>query len=124
MAKKVATPKLQSRMQHAIAAIGRGVNQCKPDLELEGRRQLALARIENEIILGRTFLEDQDVQDLAKMLFDTDDSTDEIPDDARDLAPPLNPTREERIAAMQKGYEYEQTRYPKPDLLDDPDDIE
>lgn len=76
MAKKVASPELQSRVQRAIAMIGRGVNQSKPEVELEGRRQLALARIENEMILGRAYLTKEDVQDLAKVLFATGNNAD------------------------------------------------
>lgn len=73
MAKKVATPELLSRTRRAIAAIGRGVNQQRPEVELEGRRQLALARVENEIVLGRVYFTKQDLQDLASKLFDVDD---------------------------------------------------
>jgi hypothetical protein len=137
MAMKVASPELQRRMQVAIAMIGRGVNQSNKATELEGRRQLALARIENEILLGEDFLTPEDRTELASILFRV--TTDEIPDDgettaealalhipndARDIAPPLNPTRAERIAAMRQGHEREQAAYPSPELLEDPDDIE
>jgi hypothetical protein len=152
MAKKVASPALQSRMQRAIAMIGRGVNQGKPDMEAEGRRLLAVARVENEIMLGGSFFTKSDIRNLAGVLFDPvnriedeDDQEDytadavetnaealarfavgvkSVPDDAREIAPPLNPTREERIDAMRKGREWEQSRYPQPELLEDPDDIE
>jgi hypothetical protein len=152
MAKKVASPELQSRMRSAIAMIGRGVNQDKPEMEREGRRLLAVARVENEILLGGDFFTKSDIRNLAQMLFDPvnriadeDDSEDDytadavetnaealarfsvspdIPDDARDIAPPLNPTREEKIAAMRKGHEREQAQYPRPELLEDPDDVE
>lgn len=137
MAKKVATPELLSRTRHAIAAIGRGVNQGKPEVEREGRRQLALARIENEIMLGEQFLTSEDLTALAAILFraETDEIPDDgettaeaiavhVPNDARDIAPPLNPTRAERIAAMRNGHEREQAAFPRPELLEDPDDIE
>lgn len=141
MAKKVATPELQSRMQRAIAMIGRGVNQDKPGMEREGRRLLAAARIENEIELGEDFLTAEDRTKLASILFraETDEIPDDgetssealasaahidVPDDAREIAPPLEPTKEERIAAMRKGGEWERANYPGPELLEDPDDIE
>ncbi|QYW07650.1 hypothetical protein SEA_LIZZ_103 [Streptomyces phage Lizz] len=162
MAKKVASPELQARMRSAIAMIGRGVNQNKPEMELEGRRLLAVARIENEILIHAEFLRKEDLRPLASILFGTpdDDLDDEdytadavetnaealarskalderakeledhpltaldVPDDARALAPPLRPTKEERIAAMRSGYERERAQYPQPELLDDPDDIE
>lgn len=138
MAIKFATQELQARVRRAIAAIGRGVNQAKPEVEHEGRRQLALAHIENQILLGEDFLTSEDRSAIAALLFraDVDEIPDDgettkealatvhIPDDAREIAPPLNPTRAERIAAMRQGYEREQAAYPKPELLEDPDDIE
>jgi len=73
VAKKVASPELQRRMTTAIAMIGRGVNQSKPDMEDEGRRLLSLARVESEILLGRQFFTKEDLSSLANMLFDLDD---------------------------------------------------
>lgn len=138
MAMKVASPELQRRMQVAIAMIGRGVNQSKPDVENEGRRLLALARIENEIELADGFITSDDRSKLAALLFRdvTDDIPDdgetsaealavahiEIPNDAREIAPPLNPSRKERIAAMREGARREAERFPQPPLLEDPDD--
>lgn len=138
--------------------IGRGVNQGKPEMELEGRRLLAVARIENEILLGAKFLAKNDLRRLASILFgtsaddadiDPDDYTTDavetnaealnkravdtadlpltafdVPDDARDVAPPLAPTRKERLRAMFEGSKREQARYPKPELLSDPDDVD
>lgn len=151
MAKKVASPGLQARMRRAIAMIGRGVNQSNSEMEEEGRRQLAVARTENEILLGMDHFTAEDVTTLASLLFevatpvvpvDADDDrhaaaisrleekrevdmlAHEIPDDAREIAPPLNPTKEERIAAMRRGHERERAQYPQPELLEDPDDIE
>lgn len=138
MAMKVASPELQRRMQVAIAMIGRGVNQSKPDMEDEGRRLLALARIENEIELADTYITSEDRAKLAALLFRdvTDDIPDDgettaevlaeaalhIPNDAREIAPPLNPSKKERIKAMRDGARREAERFPQPPLLEDPDD--
>src|SRR3546814_18931316 len=51
-----------------IAMIGRGVNQSKPDMEGEGRNQLAVANIENEILLGRHLLSAAERRKLSEML--------------------------------------------------------
>lgn len=69
MAAKFATPELQTRMRKAVAAIGRGVNQGDPSTELQGRKDLALVHIENQILLGREYLASSDVKHLAELLF-------------------------------------------------------
>jgi len=71
MAAKFATPELQTRMRKAVAAIGRGVNQSDPATELQGRKDLALVHIENQILLGRDLLTSADCQRLAELLFST-----------------------------------------------------
>ena len=72
MATKFATPELQSRMRRAVAAIGRGVNQERPEIELQGRKDLALVHIENQIRLGREYLTSTDIRSLAELLFGTE----------------------------------------------------
>lgn len=74
MAIKAATPELRSRINKAASMIGRGVNQDKPEVELEGRRQSALAHIENQILLGRHLLTSEECRHLAELLFSTNDS--------------------------------------------------
>lgn len=70
---KTATPELHQRMRKASANIGAGVRLNKPELELEGRRLSAKAHIENQILLGRAFLSDEDVTELAILLHELDD---------------------------------------------------
>jgi|SRR5690349_3128395 len=74
MAIKAATPELHKRITSAASMIGRGVNQGKPEVELEGRRQSALAHIENQILLGRDLLTSAECQHLAELLFSTNDA--------------------------------------------------
>ena len=76
MAIKAATQELRSRINKAASMIGRGVNQNKPDVELEGRRQSALAHIENQILLGRHLLTSEEAEHLAKLLFSLEDNED------------------------------------------------
>lgn len=71
MATKFATDELQARMRRAVASIGRGTNQGKPEVELQGRRDLALVHIENQILLGRVYITSEDATRLAKLLFGT-----------------------------------------------------
>jgi hypothetical protein len=74
MAIKTANPELQKRITRAASMIGRGVNQANPTVELEGRRQSALAHIENQILLGRHLLTSDERAVLARLLFeDADD---------------------------------------------------
>lgn len=73
MATKFATDELQARMRRAVASIGRGTNQHKPEVELQGRRDLALVHIENQILLGRHLLTSEECQRLAELLFSTND---------------------------------------------------
>lgn len=77
MAIKAATPELRSRINRAASMIGRGVNQERPEVELEGRRQSALAHIENQILLGRHLLTSEECRNLAELLFSTEDPNDE-----------------------------------------------
>jgi len=79
MAAKFATPELQARMRRAVAAIGRGVNHSDPSTELQGRKDLALVHIENQIMLGRHLLTSEECQHLAELLFSTN------PDDFADI---------------------------------------
>ncbi|QNR52051.1 hypothetical protein phiRKBJ001_109 [Streptomyces phage phiRKBJ001] len=88
MAIRTANAELQKRITSAASMIGRGVNQKKPEVELEGRHQSALAHIENQILLGREYLTSAEAKHLAQLLFsteptpDTDTDTDtDTPDD-------------------------------------------
>ena len=82
MAIKAATQELRSRINKAASMIGRGVNQNKPDVELEGRRQSALAHIENQILLGRHLLTSEEAEHLAKLLFSLEDNNEDYTADA------------------------------------------
>lgn len=73
MAMRTATAELHKRITAAAAVIGRGVRYASPEMELEGRRLSAKAHIENQILLGRAYLSDEDVTELAKMLHELDD---------------------------------------------------
>lgn len=73
MAIKTANPQLHKRMTAAAATIGRGVRYDNDTMELEGRRESALAHIENQILLGRQYLAPQDITFLAKLLHQLDD---------------------------------------------------
>lgn len=77
MAIKAATQDLRSRINKAASMIGRGVNQQRPDVELEGRRQSALAHIENQILLGRHLLTSEEAKHLAELLFSIEDTANE-----------------------------------------------
>jgi|SRR5690242_6636762 len=73
MAIKAANEELRSRINRAASMIGRGVNQKNPAIELEGRRQSALAHIENQILLGRAYFTKEDLISLSNLLFDVDE---------------------------------------------------
>lgn len=73
MAIKTANPQLHKRITAAAATIGRGVRYDNDTMELEGRRESALAHIENQILLGRQYLAPEDITFLAKLLHQLDD---------------------------------------------------
>lgn len=94
MAMRTATQELHKRITAAAAIIGRGVRYNKPEMELEGRRLSAKAHIENQIRLGRAFLSDEDVTDLAKLLHELDDedyTADAVETTREALAPKRKP---------------------------------
>lgn len=101
MAAKFATPELQTRMRKAVAAIGRGVNQANPSIELQGRKDLALVHIENQILLGRDYLTSADCQRLAELLFST--NTADTADTADDYTADATETNSEALALTPKA---------------------
>lgn len=87
MSMKTATPEIHERMRRASANIAAGVRLSKPELEFEGRRLSALAHIENQILMGRAFLNKEDVRALAELLFSTnpaDFTSDPVDDSTAD----------------------------------------
>lgn len=104
MAAKFATPELQTRMRKAVAAIGRGVNQANPSIELQGRKDLALVHIENQILLGRDYLTSADCQRLAELLFSTNSAdTADTADTADDYTADATETNSEALALTPKA---------------------
>lgn len=113
MSIKTATPQLHERMRKASANIAAGVRLSKPELELLGRRLSAVAHIENQILLGRAFLDKDDVKRLAELLFSTnpaDFSHDPIDDATAD--------------AVETNVEATQLKQPVPDDDYDDEDLE
>lgn len=73
---KIANPKLGERIRSASATIAAGVRLGQPGLELEGRRQSAIAHMENQILIGRDMLTERERRSMAALLIDIDDDED------------------------------------------------
>lgn len=114
MAIKAATPELRSRINRAASMIGRGVNQERPEVELEGRRQSALAHIENQILLGRHLLTAEEVKNLAKLLHGVEDNEDYTADAVETNAEALSNNKPVRQTVPDASEDY---------LEEDDDDI-
>lgn len=65
---KTANPELNKRMRKASSMIAAGTRRNNSTLLNEGRRMSAVAHIENQILLGSPYLQDEDVQALAELL--------------------------------------------------------
>lgn len=69
---RTANPELNKRMRKASSLVAAGTRRSNPELLARGRRMSAVAHIENQILLGREFLTNDDLQALAKMLYEVE----------------------------------------------------
>jgi len=70
---RTANPELNKRMRKASSLVAAGTRRSNPELLARGRRMGAVAHIENQLLLGREFLQKEDVQALAEILFGVED---------------------------------------------------